>query len=357
MRWLAVLALCWPGLAGDKSLDELRSSFLIAMRGKSPDSDEGELQWTLNSELRAARLFCDDQEPCPFWTQLGYLADLSFRRSGGFLILQTAVGIECGYDESAYLYRWSEDRWRRVWQTEQNDYTVKVYKPQTIHAVLISQYNKANDYLVLTLGSEPWCTSNLHEVYYRAFRLGPDATDRPLVEGAEWAFVADDPPIHGSVTNKDVLVEFAIGGGVGGDPYQAIRHYKIDHDEVRRVDPLVLRPRDFVSEWLVHDWKEAAFWSESANRDSMRDWHGKLHKPPLSGEFIYPTMHCPKRPDLWQVGIDFSDPTNDNTYFLVRWQPPYRFTMVQVSDDPSSDCTEEDRKTDDESPTLFRRHD
>jgi hypothetical protein len=378
-------------LAGDSPLDALRSS-LIAMRGKPPDyggprgatpqltvvkhqlrdwvesrlpslspsRDEGELQRTLNSELRAAKLFCDDQEPCPFWTQLGYLADFSLRRSGGFLILQTAVGIECGYDQSAYIYSWSVEGWRRVWQTEQNVYTEKVYKPQTIHSVLISPYNKANDYIVLTLGSEPWCSSNLHDVYYRAFRLGPDPDARPLVEGAEWAFVADDPPIHGSVTNKDVLVEFTIIGGVGGDNYQAVRHYKIDGDEVRRIDPLALRPRDFVSEWLRHDWKEAAFWSESSNRVSMRDRHGKQHQPQFSGEFIYPTMHCPTTPDLWQVGVDFSEPPtpigtkpNNVTYFRVRWRPPYRFTMVQVSDHPSPNCTEEDRTVDDESPTLF----
>ena len=71
----------------------------------------------------------------------------------------------------------------------------------------------------------------------------------------------------------------------------AVRHYKIDHDQVNRIDPLALSPRDFVSEWLVHDWTEMALWSESANRGSMRDWHGKLHGD--SGIFLYPTMHCP----------------------------------------------------------------
>ena len=67
-------------------------------------------------------------------------------------------------------------------------------------------------------------------------------------------------------------------------------------------------PRDFVDEWLTRDWREAAFWSESANRGSIRNWHTKLHKGYVSGEFIYPAMHCPKTPDLWQVGVDFSDP-------------------------------------------------
>ena len=27
-----------------------------------------------------------------------------------------------------------------------------------------------------------------------------------------------------------------------------------------------------------------------------------------TGELIYPTMHCPTTPDLWQVGVGFGDP-------------------------------------------------
>lgn len=324
---------------------------------------KGELQRRLNAELRAAKLFCGenaaDQQPCPDWTKLGYLDGLKLRRSRGFLILQTAIGIACGFDESAYLYSWSDEGWRRVWQTEQNTYTDKVYKPQTIQAVLISPRNRANDYVVLTLGTESWCTSSWHDVYYRAFRVGPDPSAAPLVEGAELAYL-DDPPIQGSVTRDDVLVEFAISSiDAGVHNRRAVRHYRIGANRVKRIDPLALSPHGFVDEWLTHDWKETALWSESANRGSMRDWHMKLHKDFVSGEFIYPTMHCQTMPDLWQVGVDFSDPPTPfdvepkGTYFRVRWRPPYQFTMVEVSDHPSPACTEKDRNADDESRTLF----
>ncbi len=389
-RLLALLAMCWPCLAADTVLDTLRSS-LVGMRGR-PDSggprgaspqltvvkhqlrdwvesrlpalaqsgDEADFERKLTVELREAKLFCGQyvpSQPCPDRTRLGYLDDLKFRRSSGFLILQTAVGIECGFDESAYLYSWSEEGWRRVWQTEQNTYTKAAYKPQTIHSVLISPNSGANDYVVLALGSESWCSSNLHDVYYRAFRLGPNSEARPLVDGAEWARTGDDPPIHGSVTANDVLVEFNLVGGL--DDYMAVRHYKIDHDEVQRIDPFALSPRDFVYEWLAHDWAETARWSEAANRPSMREWHGNLHKESPPGRFIYPTMHCPSTPDLWQIGLDLSDlprrfgGQQKNTYFLVRWKPPYTFTMAQISDSPSAACTEEDRKADDQRRTLF----
>jgi hypothetical protein len=342
---LALFALCLPGLA-DTALDGLRAS-LTEMRGKPPDwggprgatpqltiakhqlrdwvesklktfgfrADEGELERRLNSELRDATLFCGqempNQQPCPDWSLLGFLDGLKLRRTGGFLILQTGVGIECGYDQSAYLYGWSSEGWRRVWQTEQSDYSEKVYKPQTIHAVLISPYSRTNDYLILTLGSQPWCSSNLHNVYYRVFRVGPDPEAKPLVDASEWAFVADDPPIHGSVTANDALVEFTRMGGLKGANYEAVRHFRFDHDQVKRVDPLALRPSEFVEEWLMNDWKQAAFSSESTNRRLMLEFHEKLHKDHdghIPAELIYPTKHCPNKPDLWQVGVDFSDP-------------------------------------------------
>jgi len=118
---------------------------------------------------------------------------------------------------------------------------------------------------------------------------------------------------------------------------------------VKRVDPLALKPRDFVEEWITQDWREVFFWSESVNGRQMRDWHQKK----VTGDFIYPTMHCPQSPDLWQVGIDLSNAQSQQVWFLVRWRPPYRFTMVNVSDQPSPACTEKDTNADDEYHTLF----
>ena len=378
---LAIVALSSPGLAEDTQLPALRASLLATkhapdvadrVRGASPQltiakhqlrdwaesrlkslpfrGDEAELARLLNAELRSAGLFCGDDAggkvPCPEWTLLGVLNPINLRRTQGFLVLQTGVGIECGFDESAYLYGWSDEGWRRGWQTEQNLYDEKVYQPQTIHEVLVSAYSGTNNYVVMTLGSESWCMSNVHNVYYRVFRLGPDPSARPLVEGTVLAHIDGDRPIHGSVTVDDVLIEATGAGGLGGMPYEVIRHYRFDHDTVRRIDPFALCPRDFVYEWLSNEWATVALWSESANRRTMLDLHEKLGK--RSGEFVYPTMHCPATPDLWQVGVDLGNPATfppkATNYFLVRWRPPYDFRMVDVGDQPWPQCTEKDRE-------------
>jgi hypothetical protein len=265
------------------------------------------------------------------------------------VVVETGVGIECGYDESAYLYAWSKEGWRRVWQNEQDVYTEKEYRPQTIYSVAVSGWNKGNEYLVLTLGSESWCSSTLHNVYYRAFRLGPDPSAPPLVSGLGSARIDGDPPIRGTVTANDVLVEF---DPVSIDVFEpAVRHYRISGSEAKRVDPLALSPASFVTEWLANEWITVAFWSESSNRGSMRDFHDKLKTDNPAG-FYEPTLHC-STPDLWQVTMNPSyKATGPTYYFTVRWRPPYRFSMVGVSTVASPSCKEKDPVAD-EYRTLF----
>jgi hypothetical protein len=394
-RLFIFIALCVAAPGADLNLEALRST-LLPMRGKQPGEATGprgatpqltvakhqlldwldsrlgslsrevdslELQRNLNIELRDAGLSCEGsvKSPCPDWTLAGFAGRVAINWRAAFLVVTAGMGIECGYDESAYVFSWNGQKWVRVWQNEQNTYTKEGYKPQTLESVLISPYNRANDYLVLTLGSESWCSSNWHDVYYRAFRLGPDQEAHPLVSGSEWTAVGfREPPILGSISNDDVLIEYlrpSIDTGIL--TREAVFHYEIRHDQVRRTDPFALGPRDFVDEWLKTDWSETSTWSEAANRRAMLDWRGKLDKEGMTGEFVYPTMHCQAIPDLWQVGLSLTpgaeSPNAKSTqaYFLVRWRPPYRFRMVSVTDKPSPDCTERDRGADDPKRSLF----
>ncbi|HEY3744427.1 MAG TPA: hypothetical protein VGL53_31505 [Bryobacteraceae bacterium] len=333
---------------------ELRYWIESQMSALTQNGETVALENKLNAEVSAAGLACgvDAKDPeCPDWTQLGYLSKIIFRRQGSFLTLTTSVGIVCGFDDSAYLYRWneSEKAWRRVWESEQNTYTKDGYHPQNILSIKTSE-----DGLVLTLGIQPWCESNWHDVYYRLFR---QTLSKPLVDGAEYAF--EGWSIGGTLSDDEALVDFRIGSiDPGIHNRQAIRHYKIKGDVATRVDPIALGPRDFVEEWLIQDWaKQAAVWSEPAHREDLHRWHDKFaHR---SAQNIPPTMHCPTAPDLWQVGFDLSDPPTDfdkppvGTYFLVRWRPPYRFSMVSISAKADPRCTDADPDSDNPRFTLL----
>lgn len=299
----------------------------------------------LNRALQSAGLQCSgSNNPCETdhgLNELGFVGVIKLSRGWSFLAVQTGVGVQCGEDQSAYAYEPTAKSWRRRWQSEQNDYREKKYTPQTIHSVEITEFSKQKRYLILTLGSEMACSSNWHPVYYRLWRLSPElAEPRLLLDRSQMAFFAHDPPIRGSVGEDDALIEYAAQSVDLGDAREAVQHFKVVNGVPERVDPVALHPRDFVDEWLARPWREMAKWSETR---SLETEHRELSKKP--GVFVYPTMHC-QTPDLWQVS------TSAPTYFLVRWRPPYRFTMTAVSDHPWPKCTEKDPQAD-EPRTLF----
>lgn len=75
------------------------------------------------------------------------------------------------------------------------------------------------------------------------------------------------------------------------------------------------------------------------------------------GEYMN-TLYCEKLPEHWQVGLVWSNFDGHNVvdrkhmYLLVRWLPPYRFSMSGVSERPWTGCTQEDPAADAER-TLF----
>lgn len=295
---------------------------------------------------------------------LGSAGDVRLESQSGLLIVTTGVGIICDHDESAYGYKRVDGHWKRVWETEQDDYAPGKYNPQTFAAVHVWQPigdgHRDDPPLVMTLGNEWGCASFWHDVYYRVWRVNPSGS-RLLIDRAEFAWLRAGEYIVGSIGQDwvgksapvDVLIEFterSVDGGVHNR--EAIRHFLIDGDNVRRVAPIALSPRDFVDEWLTQQWSESAAWSASP---ALLQWHGKIHGDFVAGDFG-DTMHC-ETPDLWQVDFAPSDVKKDfakepDVYFLVRWSPPYRFTMVDVADKPWPLCKEVDAEAD-QWRTLF----
>jgi hypothetical protein len=285
--------------------------------------DTATLAGEFHNGLRDAHLFCDTCFP----SFLGYLDDVQVNRDQGFLIVRSSAGIWCGYDDSAYVYQWSGGQWRRIWQSEQNVYTSKSYLPRILYSVHISPP------LVMTLGSRPGCSVAFQPVYYSVWRIG---SPKPLLDRAEFASVAEFPPIKGRLGPDDSLIEFTAGGTGYGEGHEAVRHYKLGGGVMTQIDPIAPNPRDFVEEWLAAKWTQSKAWSESP---SLATWHAKLHREDGMGDFPDPPKHCSTHPELWQVGIKLHDVPAE-TWYLVRATPPDRFSMVSIGDQPDPDCTE-----------------
>jgi hypothetical protein len=330
---------------------QLRDWIEGQLGGLKDEEDTKAFEVRINQALEAvgAGESNDDQNT------LGSIGEVQFSSEGGLLIVITGVGIICQDDESAYAYKRVEDRWKRVWEWEQSDYGKGRYNPQIIDAVHVWQNFEAGHEegppFVMVLSNFWGCISTWHDVTYRVWRVDPTRSTL-LVDGTEWAHLGLHP-IVGSIGESygqkgvDVLIEFTGRSvDVGVLERKAVRHFLIDGDRVTRVDPVAVGPRDFVDEWLTRPWEESARWSVSPN---LRRWYGKVHADFVTGEFG-DTMHC-ATPDLWQVTFRPSDAQRNSVphpamYYLIRWRPPYHFTMVSVSATPWPRCTEKDADAD-----------
>jgi len=347
-------------------------------REKPTEESVSELAEAINSSLKQADLFCPggggEEGPCTHdreFFPLGYLDEVRLELhdwgdAGIFLAARTAVGVSCGFDVSAYIFAWSAGGWRLAWQGEQSDYGKEHYRPGWIGEVGIGPRDeKTGTRLVLTLGSNPACQSNFQAAYLRLWRMGARLEDsRLLLDRAETIYLGrNDPPLLGDVGLDDATVEFATPS-IDLDVHnrETVFHFKASGDAIARVDPVALSPRDFLDEWLRRPWAESVLWTEPKHREELAERHRAIREGTdyVSGSFAEPTRRCTVRPGLWQVGIALgaSEEERDQrqpTYFLIRWQPPYRFRMVDGADRPFPECFAPDPEADDWR-TLFAGH-
>ncbi len=309
------------------------------------NGDEKTFATRLNSTLRAANLTCRPRtDPtdhggdfCPDdQNNQGYLGDVSIEHKANFLVLTTGVGLSyCETDESAYVYQWTGFRWQLVLRDEQTG-TGDAYQPQLIQKVEISRPAMSGSRVALVLGLNFGCSSVLRPIYYRAWRFG-GTTSQPklLLRRSEQADIGG--PFSGRAEPNDVMLEFtAVNDKLNvAFRHTAVRHYSLQGDVVRQMDPVAVTPLGFLNEWLDADWSKSAVWSESA---ALEQWHRSL-----SGQWANGVRRCHEDASLWQVEAE-----DGPLYFLVRWKPPYRFTVANISNRGRPDCTIEDPGVEDE---------
>jgi hypothetical protein len=323
---------------------QLRDWIESRLAGLPESADPVEFARAVNAGLAGAGLFCADfQDEC-FSNLLGFMDDVRVDRKGEFLVVATATGISCGYDESAYVYAWADRQWRRVWELEQNTYTQQGYLPQAIHDVQISSPDARGNRLLMALGSQTTCGGAFKNLYARVWRMDAAYASEAVLD---WKEYANDgyPPIEGRVFADEVRFSFTAGGLAAGETHTAIRHFTIAGPTATQVDPIAGLPRDFVVEWLTAPWKESQPRSAST---ALEQWHAQLHREDHVGDFPDPILGCTAGPDLWQVGTRFFE--GPKRYYRVRWQKPDSFTMVDVSEKPYPDCTVADSAADGADP-------
>jgi hypothetical protein len=302
----------------------------------------------LHMALGKAGLLCLDLTGDCATNLLGYVDDVRVYRAGEFLTIVTAVGINCGYDESAYAYGWKNGRWQRFWDSEQSSYTKEAYRPQQVHDVLISSPGGDGRRLLATLGSQSGCVGGFKDLYAQAWQLDAALASTRVLD---WTAYADDgyPPIQGRIKSDDLLFQYTTGGLADGDTHTAVRHFEVRNGLAVQADPIAGRPHDFVLEWLSAPWEESR---TRAASEALKTPYTELRLEHPYGDFAEPTRRCTAGDNLWQVATRILD--GPLRYYHVRWEPPFRFTMVEISEMPFPDCTVADPRSDAYPPFLDR---
>jgi len=326
----------------------------------------------INAALRDADLMPkpsevdpDPDDLPPECVDVGYLSDVKIEYEEGSeaLIVRTGLVIDnCGVDDSAYVYLRDGKRLQRIWQFEEPIDPARKYEPQQIDAVHVSPFrDKPRPRLVLMLGQMTWCTSRYSGIYDGVWRIDAEGMQpKQLLRESPGAVRDRWPAIMGSVGTDDVLIDFlrpSFDLNVWSN--EAIRHYGFDGAKLTRLDPIALGPRSFVHAWLDPDageddsWMEDERWVDAAKHQQFQDWR-KTHQKDgqFPGTYAGPSLHCRLDTTLWQVKLAQSDEDKPESYFIVRWTPPYRFKLIDIAAAPRKDCIDADADAD-AKRTLF----
>jgi hypothetical protein len=110
------------------------------------------------------------------------------------LAVTTTLQIPCGSDSSLYVFQRSDQPWKLVLAQEANDYA-EVSGAQGIFSYAISPAETDNNFFVVTVNVNPWCTSNWQSIRYSVLRIGLGAYQpRMLVSGEQTIYLGVGPP-------------------------------------------------------------------------------------------------------------------------------------------------------------------
>ena len=315
----------------------------------------------MDDALDKAQLTCGDFESEAYrcagpregqQTERGYVGhvQLGLLDYGRYLLVVTGVGVLCGEDESAYLYKPDASGWKLVFASEQDDYRKGHYAVQNFTEIAVSPWAGEGHSdaapLVATLGYGPWCSSTWSSLTTRLWRMSDmTPTPRPLVDRTDSMWWGNDDFGKARLSQDDLLVQYtAKSMDAGVHNRKHLLHYRVGPgDIVTRLDPVALRPMDFVDEWLSSDWSDASGWIEGRTG-------GEVFKAAHSqgrADFDDTGKRCRGDRSLWQVSLE------GHRYFKVRWTATYVFRLVAVSQRPFAECNQPDREADHAEVSLF----
>ena len=203
----------------------------------------------------------------------------------------------------------------------------------------ISLPDRAGAWYVVTAYIDGWCSSTWSIINYAVLR--PSATSskpKVLLEKSDSIWWGNEDFGKLVVNQLGFDLRFhaeSIDLGVHNRVY--IRRYAVNGDVVKRVQPVAVSPRDFVDEWMVSSWPEAANWSNERNVGKLKLMHDELKRlksNPDTGFSYASVRECTGSAYNFQVEVCRDN--GPSFYFYMKGQRS--FTMISVRKTSDSAC-------------------
>ena len=212
----------------------------------------------------------------------------------GTLLITAGVPVECGLDQAVYLYRLSSGRPTRI---------LEDHPGGPLHfmsaATQLSEPDPQGRRLLLTHFVSAQCASTWMVMSYSVYRIAADGASAGRLLSAQDDFWLTDTGPEFVLRPTGLTVRF-LGSSIDPDAPNRTRIFRYGFTPAaQRLDPVALRPQDFVEEWLQRPWSEM----QTRSAASTRRLHDRVHADSLSATNAV-VQPCAAQPGYWRIDLE-----------------------------------------------------
>lgn len=284
----------------------------------------------MNRELRAAGVI-RKETPGEFERDIelsyrafqGFISEVSVTpidRAPDLLDVRTAIGVGCGYIETASVF---DAKTRRlIVRFDPEDSAGPPIKYSKIAAGTVRRPR-----LIAAASSSYYCTSTISGAHLEAF----DETGKRLLR--TFRSIRNYDPVEVVVAEEVAVFRYA--WNISDDAFlwiHGISKFELRGGELVRVPPLATSRLGLIEEWIGGTTAEVESWTSPAALKRHGEFGGSVFYS------IKQTQKCPGVPERWQARLDMEKPKRAVRYFVVEGSNAYVARMAEVRDTPLPGC-------------------